>query len=199
MATMTLSEDANITGLIERIRANDSDALGELFSQLYDELRHMASQLLTREPPGHTLQTTALLNEALRRLLEDDTLREASDRRFLFATIHMAMRRVLVDHARRRITAKRGGAYERVPLDDVIDRLSARWSLSDVDLIAIHEAMGQLEKRSVRQREVIDLKVFGCLSNREIADQLGVSAGTVERDFRLARAFLSRQLDGFVQ
>ena len=196
---MTSSEGANITGLIERIRANDSDAPGELFSQLYDELRGMASQLLTIEPPGHTLQTTALLNEAFRRLLEDDSLTKASDARFLFATIHTAMRRVLVDHARRRMTAKRGGAFQRVPLDDVIDRLSAQWNLSDVDLIAIHEAMGQLGKRSARQLDVIDLKVFGCLSNREIAERLGVSEGTVERDFRLARAFLSRQLDGFVQ
>ena len=86
-----------------------------------------------------------------------------------------------------------------LPFDDVIDRLSAQWNLSDVDLIAIHEAMGQLGNRSVRQLEVIDMKVFGCLSNREIAERLGVSEGSVERDFRLARAFLSRQLDGFVQ
>ncbi len=196
---MTSSENANITGLIDRTRASDPHALGELISQLYDELRHMASRLLTSEPPGHTLQTTALLNEALGRLLEDGTLKDASDGRFLFATIHMAMRRVLVDHARRRITAKRGGTHQRIPLDDVIDQVSARWNLSDVDMIAIHEAMGQLEKRSIRQREVIDLKVFGCLSNREIAERLGVSEGTVERDFRLARAFLSRQLEGLAR
>jgi RNA polymerase sigma factor (TIGR02999 family) len=196
---MTSGENATITGLINRMRADDPHALGELLSQLYDELRHMASQLLMREAPGHTLQTTALLNEALGRLLEDHRLKNASDRRFVFATIHMAMRRVLVDYARRRITAKRGGAYQRIPLDDAVDRVAAKWSLSEVDMIAIHTAMGQLEQRSVRQREVIDLKVFGCLSNREIAERLGVSEGTVERDFRLARAFLSRELDGFAQ
>ena len=81
----------------------------------------MASPLLTREPPGHTLQTTALLNEATGRLLEDHTLKNASDRQFLFATTHRAMRRVLVDRARTRITAERGGVYQRVPLDDVIE------------------------------------------------------------------------------
>jgi RNA polymerase sigma factor (TIGR02999 family) len=194
---MTVSENTTITELIDRMRADDPSAMGDLFSQIYDELRYMASQLLNGEPPGHTLQTTALLNEALGRLFEDHTLRKASDRHFLFSAIHMAMRRVLVDHARRRITAKRGGTYQRVPLDDVIDRVSARWSLSEVDMVAIHEALGQLEKRSIRQREVIDLKVFGCFSNREIAERLGLSEGTVERDFRLARAFLSHQLDGY--
>ncbi len=193
---MTPDQGTDITGLLGRIRAGDPAARSELLSQLYDELRLIASQHLTKEQPGHTLQATALVNEVLVRLLGGGALEKAPDRQFLFGAIHKAMRQVLVEHARRRIAAKRGGAYHRVPLDDVLDQLVTHWNLSDLDLVAIHEALGQLEQRSSRLRSVVDLKILGGLKNHEIAEQLGVSEGTVERDFRLARAFLSRQLAG---
>src|SRR5689334_15893344 len=106
----------NITGLLKRIRANDPAARDELLSQLYDELRRMAGALLLKEPPGHTWQSAALLNEALQRLLGSGALERAPDRRYLFAAVHKAMCQVLTDHARRRIAAKRGGACTRVPL-----------------------------------------------------------------------------------
>jgi RNA polymerase sigma factor (TIGR02999 family) len=191
---MTRSLGADITGLLERIRADDAEAVDQLLSQLYGELRRAAAQFMGNEPPGHTLQPTALVHETLQRLLAGNALKNAPDRRYLFAAIYRTMRRVLAEHARRRLTAKRGGSYRRVEFDDVLDQLTGRWSLSDVDLVAVDEALEILAQRSTRQRSVIDLKVFGELSNREIAEQLGVSEGTVERDFRLARAFLSRQL-----
>jgi RNA polymerase sigma-70 factor (ECF subfamily) len=194
--TMMPSQGPDITGLLKRIRSGDSAAENELLSQLYDELRRVAAQYLRRERPGHTLQPTALVNEVLVRLLKNGELRTAPDRRFLFTAIHKAMQRVLVEHARRRIATKRGGAYHRVALDDVLDHLNARWSVNDLELVAIYEALELLEVRSVRQREVVEFKVFGGMNNRQVADELGISEGTVERDFRLARAFLSRQLAG---
>jgi RNA polymerase sigma factor (TIGR02999 family) len=182
----------DITALLRRIRENDDAARAELLSQLYDQLRKAAAALLRKEAPGHTLQSASLLNEALGRLLDCHLLENAPDRSYLFASIHKAMRQVLTDHARARAAAKRGGAKTRVALDDVLDRIAADWKLEDV--IEVNDALDALEERSGRQRAVVDLKVFGCLSNREIADQLGISEPTVERDFRLARAFLSRRL-----
>lgn len=195
---MAANLSPDVTGLLERIRADDPDAMGELVCQLYGPLRNVAARLLSNEPPGHTLQATALVHEAFRRLLESGGMTEAADRGRLFASIHKAMRWVLVDHARRRISLKRGRDYQRVPLDDVLEDLTARWSLSDSDLIAIHQALELLEQRSGRQRVVVDMKIVGCMKNHEVARELGVSEGTVERDFRLARAFLSQQLAGLV-
>ena len=187
----------DVTALLAKIRANDPTARNELLSQLYDELRKMAASLLMREPPGHTLQTTALLHEALQRLLGSNVLEKAPDRCYLFAAVHRAMRQVLTDYARQRSAKKRGGAaHRRVSLDEVLDRITTRWSLSELDLVAIAEALDGLEKRNARQRLIVDLKIFSSLSNSEVARQLSIAESTVERDFRLARAYLSRQLAG---
>ncbi len=193
---MTPSGDLDITGLLNRIRADDPRAVDELLSQVYADLRRMAAQLMRDEPPGHTLQPTALLHEAVQRLLGGNALKTAPDRHNLFAAVYQAMRRVLVDHARRRLALRRGGAYEQVPIDEVLDELASHWNLTELDLIAIHEALGRLEERSARQRMVVDLKVLGRMTNSQVAEELGMSEGTVERDFRLARAFLSRELAG---
>ena len=193
---MTPDRGPDITVLLKRIQANDPNAQGELLSQLYDELHRMAAGLLLKEPPGHMAQATTLLNEALERLLGSNALANAPDRRYLFAAVHRAMRQVLADHARRRNAAKRGGAYKRVPLDDVLDRVTISWKLSELELITIHEALERLEQRSTRQMSVVDLKVFGGLSTPEVARQLDISESTVEREFRSARAYLSQQLAG---
>jgi RNA polymerase sigma factor (TIGR02999 family) len=193
---MTPEPDGEITKLLQRVRDSDPDARDELLTRLYDELRRMAAALLAKEPAGHTLQSAALLNEALQRLLGNGVLERSPDRRYLFAAVHKSMGQVLTDHARRRIASKRGGAYSRVPLDDTLDRVKSRWNQDALDLIAINDALEQLEQRSGRQRTIVDLKIFGGLSNREVAEQLEVSEATVEREFRMARAFLSRQLAG---
>ena len=191
---MTPDRGPDISGLLERIRENDPTARSELLSALYDELRRMARALLRREQPGIIPHSTSLLNEAMERLLGSGVLEAAPDRRYLFAAVHRAMRQVLVDHGRQRLSAKRGGGYERFPLDDVLEQVTNDWALSPLDLMAINEALEQLEERSTRQRTIVDLKIFGGLTNREVAEQLEISEATVERDFRLARAFLSRQL-----
>jgi RNA polymerase sigma factor (TIGR02999 family) len=193
---MTPDPGPDITDLLERIRDTDPNARDELLTRLYDELRRMAAALLVKEPAGHTLQSAALLNEALQRLLGNGVLERSPDRRYLFAAVHKSMCQVLTDYARRRIAGKRGGASRRVPLDDALDRVQSKWDLGAIDLIAINEALEQLERRSERQRTIVDLKIFCGLSNREVAEQLEISEATVEREFRVARAFLSRQLAG---
>jgi ECF sigma factor len=110
---MTPSGDLDITGLLNRIRADDPRAVDELLSQVYADPRRIAAQLMRDEPPGHTLQPTALLHEAVQRLLGGNALKTAPDRHNLFAAVYQAMRRVLVDHARRRLALRRGGAYEQ--------------------------------------------------------------------------------------
>jgi RNA polymerase sigma factor (TIGR02999 family) len=185
-------QDINV--LLERIRANEPEAESELLSQIYDELRRMAASLMRKEFPGHTLQGTAVVNEAVVLLLGKHVLEQASDQHHLFASIHMVMRHVLIDHARRRKAKTQSGSHKRVPLDGVLEQILAKRGLSDLELLAIDESLQLLEQRSSRQRSIVELKIFSSLSNREVAEQLGIAEPTVERDFRLARAFLSQQL-----
>ena len=171
-------------------RGNDS-VKEQLFEQLQNELRQMASNLMRRERADHTLQATALVNEACIRLLDSDAIGNATDRRYFFAAANRAMRQILVDHARRRGATKRGGEYERGSLDIVLENFETNNGCNFIDLEASLEA---LEKDSPRQREVVELRFFSGLSIPETAEVLGVSEGTVERDWRLARAKLYQQL-----
>jgi len=171
-------------------RGNDS-VKEQLFQTLQTELRQMASALMRRERADHTLQATALVNEACLRLLDSDAIENATDRRYFFAAANRAMRQILVDHARRRNATKRGGEYERGSLDVVLENFEHSNGCNFIDLEASLEA---LEKDSPRQREVVELRFFSGLSIPETAEVLGVSEGTVERDWRLARAKLYQQL-----
>jgi RNA polymerase sigma factor (TIGR02999 family) len=191
---MPMEPGPDITALLKRIHANDPNARDELLARVYEELRRMAAALMKRERIDHTLQATALLNEALRRLLGSNVLERTNDRAYLFASVHRAMRQVLAEHARGKDARKRQGGRQRVPLDDVLDRVADRWKLDDSDIVAVHEALERLAERDPRQSQVVDLKIFGGLTNRTVADQLQVSEPTVERDFRLARAYLRQQL-----
>ncbi|PAY20443.1 MULTISPECIES: ECF-type sigma factor [Pirellulaceae] len=171
-------------------RGNDS-VKEQLFEQLQSELRQMASALMRRERSDHTLQATALVNEACIRLLDSDAIGNATDRRYFFAAANRAMRQILIDHARRRNTTKRGGEYQRGSLDVVLENFETSNGCRFEDLEASLEV---LEKDSPRQREVVELRFFSGLSIPETAEVLGVSEGTVERDWRLARAKLYQQL-----
>jgi RNA polymerase sigma factor (TIGR02999 family) len=179
-----------VTLILGRARAGDEAARHELVAVVYDELRRVASSLMRRERPDHTLSPTAVVHEAVIRLLGEAVFEKAEDRSFLLASAARAMREVLIDHARRRATARRGGGRQRVPLDAVVDYFEDQ----GLDLVAVHEALDRLAERNGRQAQVVTLRYFGGLTVPEIAEALGVSVGTVERDWRIARAWLSNEL-----
>jgi RNA polymerase sigma-70 factor, ECF subfamily len=181
-----------LTMILGRARAGDERARGELIALIYDELRRVASRLMRRERAGHTLSPTAVVHEAVIRLLGEAVFDRAADRSFLFASAARAMREVLIDHARRRATARRGGGMRRVPLDSVVDYFQGQ----GLDVVAVHEALDRLAALDGRQAQVITLRYFGGMTVAEVAAALGVSVATTEQDWRLARAWLAGQLGG---
>ena len=178
--------------LLQDVRAGRDGAQDRLVQAIYAELRRTAGGLMRRERPGHTLQTTALVHEALLRLLDGDTLADVPNRRYLLAAAAQAMRQVLVDHARRRNARKRDGNRVRVPLDQVL----AGFDEKGLDVIDLHEALERLAQEHPRPAQVVDLRYFGGLSIPEVAEALAVSDTTIESDWRFARAGLKGQLGG---
>ena len=180
----------DLTLILGRARAGDDQAKDELIALIYDELRQVASRLMRSERSDHTLPPTAVVHEAVIRLLGDAVFDTARDRNYLFASAARAMREVLIDHARRRSADRRGGHRRRVPLDQVVDYFQEQ----GVDVVAVHEALDRLTQWNERQGQVMTLRYFGGLTVPEVATALGVSVVTVERDWRLARAWLRGQL-----
>ena len=179
-----------LTVILGRARAGDERARGELIALIYDELRRVASSLMRRERADHTLSPTAVVHEAVIRLLGEAVFEKAADRGFLLAAAARAMREVLIDHARRRAADRRGGGMRRVPLDAVVDYFEGQ----GLDVIAVHEALDRLAALDGRQAQVMTLRYFGGMTVAEVAAALGVSVATVEHDWRLARAWLAGQL-----
>jgi RNA polymerase sigma factor (TIGR02999 family) len=187
---MGARKQQEMTLLLEKARGGDGRARDELVTRAYDELRRVASGLMRRERPDHTLSATAVVHEAVIRLLRNAALESVPDRSYLFAAAARAMRQVLIDHARQRATDRRGGGRRRVPLDSVLDYFKEQ----RLDVIAVHEALDRLAELNERQAQVMTLRYFGGMTVPEVAESLGVSLATVERDWRLARAWLSAQL-----
>jgi len=159
-----------------------------LFSYMYAELRRMAAGHLRREEPGHTLQSTALVNEAYLRLSGAGPL-ATNDQEHFCAIASRTMRRILTDHARRRQAAKRGGGYADSPLDSFV------LSVADsVDLVELDMALEKLRQLDPREAGVVELRFFAGFNVPEVANALGVSTATVERDWVAARAWLRREL-----
>jgi RNA polymerase sigma-70 factor, ECF subfamily len=183
----------DLTRILGRARAGDERARTELIALVYDQLRQVAAGLMRRERQDHTLPPTAVVHEAVIRLLGDAVLDRAVDRNFLFASAARAMREVLIDHARRRNAGRRGGKWKRVPLDSVADYFEGQ----GLDIVAVHEALDRLATWNERQGQVMTLRYFGGMSVPEVAQALEVSVVTVERDWRLARAWLRGQLQGW--
>ncbi len=181
-----------LTAILGRARTGDEQARTELVSLVYDELRVVASRLMRRERNDHTLSPTAVVHEAVIRLLGEAVFDRAADRSFLFASAARAMREVLIDHARRRGADRRGGGRQRVPLDAVVDYFEAQ----GLDVVSVHEALDRLAELDGRQAQVMTLRYFGGMTVPEVAKALGVAVVTVERDWRLARAWLASQLGG---
>jgi RNA polymerase sigma-70 factor (ECF subfamily) len=180
------------TSILVRARGGDQRAKGDLIAMVYDELRRVASGMMRRERTEHTLSPTAVVHEAVIRLLGDAVIESSPDRAFLFASAARAMREVPIEHARRRSTDRRGGSWHRAPLDLVVDYFEER----DLDIVAVHEALGRLAEQNERQAQVMTLRYYGGMSVPEVAAAIGVSVATVERDWRLARAWLRSELRG---
>jgi RNA polymerase sigma-70 factor, ECF subfamily len=181
-----------LTLILGRARNGDERARDELIAFVYDELRRVASRLMRRERNDHTLSPTAVVHEAVIRLLGDAVFDKSPDGAYLYAAAARAMREVLIDHARRRATDRRGGGRRRAPLDQVVDYIEEQ----GVDLVAVHEALDRLAEWNERQGQVMTLRYFGGLSVPQVAAALDVSVVTVERDWRLARAWLRGELRG---
>jgi RNA polymerase sigma factor (TIGR02999 family) len=180
-----------ITQLLAEWSGGNQAALDELYPLVYEELHRLARRYMSRERKGHTLQTTALINEAYVRLVDQRNVHWANRSHF-FAISAQIMRRILIDHARRHAYAKRGGGAQQVSLEEVA--MVAREAGSD--LIKLDEALKMLAKMDPRRCHVVELRYFGGLSNEEIAGVLKVSENTVTRDWNLARAWLYQQLTG---
>ena len=191
---MTTSENPeDITGLLQAWRDGDAAALAALTPLVYGELRRVAEQHMRRERPDHTLQATALVHEAFLRLTGGASP-AWEDRAHFFKAAARIMRHVLVDHARARGYAKRGGGGLRISIEDGAAAVLAAERAPD--LVALDEALERLERLDPRQHQVVELRFFGGLSVEETAEALGVSAITVKRDWRSARAWLFAELGG---
>ena len=181
----------DITGLLHRWSDGDQAALAELTPLVYEELRRLARHHLAGERQGQTLNTTALVHEAWLRLV---TVKDArwQHRAHFFALCAQLMRRILVDHARTRLRARRGGGAQRVSLEEaslVSDKRSPA-------LVALDDALNALSALDPRKGRVVELRFFGGLSAEETAEVLKVSPESVKRDWRLAKAWLMRELSG---
>ena len=179
------------TQLLLAWTAGDRRALDQMLPLVYDELHRLASGYLARERPDHTLQPTALVHEAFLRLINQREVDWRNRAQFLGVAAGL-MRRILVNHARDRAAEKRGGERERVSLS-LVEVPSGG---PDVDLIALEDALERLAKLDERKAKVVELRFFGGLSSEEVAEVLGVSRATVEREWSFARAWLFDALGG---
>jgi RNA polymerase sigma-70 factor, ECF subfamily len=184
-------QEHQITELLAEWSGGNQAALDELYPLVYDELHRLARRYMSRERKGHTLQTTALINEAYVRLVDQRNVQWANRSHF-FAISAQIMRRILIDHARRHAYAKRGGGAQQVSLDEsaviALDNLS--------EILRLDEALQSLAELDPRRSRVVELRYFGGLNNEEIAGVLNISENTVIRDWNMARAWLYHQLAG---
>jgi RNA polymerase sigma factor (TIGR02999 family) len=179
-----------VTELLVRWRGGDREALDSLLPLVYDELRRIARHYLQGERPGHTLQSTALVNEAYVRMVAQD-FPQWQNRAHFFAVAAQLMRQILVDHARGHRASKRGGDVYKVSLDEAGDQPQA----IDIDIVALDDALKNLAVMDLQQSKVVELKFFAGLSIEDTAEVMGISASTVKRDWITARAWLYRELD----
>lgn len=183
-----MSDTHRITELLRAWSAGDPKALDELIPLVDRELKQIAHAYMRNEKQGHLLQTTALVAEAFMRLLQGETI-DWQNRHQFYAIVAKRMRQVLVDYARRKSASKRGQGAEHIDIDEV--RLTSEQS---EELILLHEALEKLDKMDERKAKVVEYRYFGGFGLDEIADMLGVSTSTVEREWGLARVWLRREI-----
>ncbi len=180
---------SEVTKILAQVQQGDAAAMDRLMPLVYDNLRSLAEAYLRKERPGHTLQATALVNEAYIKLVGRTDV-AWQGRAHFFAAAAQAIRRILVDHARGKSRDKRGGDRKRIPLD-----ASAVYSEPrDINLVALDEALAKLGSLNERHSRVVELRFFGGLTTQEVAAVLGVSSRTVETDWSMAKAWLLAEL-----
>jgi RNA polymerase sigma factor (TIGR02999 family) len=184
-------ESVAITALLSRVHANDEQARDELISVLYERFHRRAQRRLHREQPGQSFGATDLMHEALLRLWRSDEFAKAATGNQLFRAFARAMRQALIDRARRRQAAKRGGDWRREPLDDLLDDVSRR---SRTDVLCLNEALQAFGQEYPRQAAVLEMRFFGGCEMAESAQALGISLRTAERDCRFGLAWLRASL-----
>jgi RNA polymerase sigma-70 factor (ECF subfamily) len=182
-----------ITQLLAEWSDGNQTALDKLYPLVYDELHKLANRYMKRERKDHTLQTTALINEAYVRLVEQRDV-HWENRAHFFAISAQIMRRILIDHARRHAYAKRGGGAQKVSLDETAMVASGPAS----NILLLDEALNRLTEMDPRRGQVVELRYFGGLNNEEIAGVLKISENTVTRDWNMASAWLYQELSGSV-
>jgi RNA polymerase sigma factor (TIGR02999 family) len=178
-----------VTEILREWCGGDREAAERLFPLVYDELKRQARIFLNRERKDHTLQPTALVHEAYLRLVDQANLK-VENRTHFFGIASRLMRQILVDHARRKNAEKRGGAAQRLSLDDV----EIGPELAAGDVLVLHEALEQLESLDERKAQVVEMRFFGGMKEDEIAEVLGVNEKTVRRDWQFAKLWLYREL-----
>jgi RNA polymerase sigma factor (TIGR02999 family) len=185
---MVAPSPKEVTRLLVDWGNGDQAALDELIPLVYDELRRLAGRYMRRESQGHTLQTSALVNEAYLRLIDQRSV-QWQNRAHFFGVAAQLMRRILVDHARSRSRAKRGGRAQMVSLAE-----QAVMSEEVAEVIALNAALNDLEEFDPRKSRIVEMKFFGGLTNEEVAEVLKVTSRTVEREWRKAKAWLNRAI-----
>ncbi len=185
-----MAEDGELTRLLHSWTEGDETAMDELAERIYGELRKMAGRALRRERSEHTLQATALVHEAFMRLLAQDRIRWRNRSQFLGISAQL-MRRILVDHARRRQAAKREAGLKITLGDDV-----AAADSKAMELLMLDRALARLQEIDLRQARIVEMRYFAGLKIEETAEVLGVSVRTVKRDWTLAKAWLRREIAG---
>ena len=189
---MAMSEHmSNATVLLNAVERGDPKAADELLELVYQELRQLATHKMAQEPPGQTLQPTALVHEAWLRLVARENP-SFQNRAHFFSAAAEAMRRILIDRARRRQTRRHGGGYERVDLDEC-DLAAPQ---ADDEVLAVHEALDRLIEAHPVQAEVVKLRYFGGRTNEEVAQILDLSLSTVKNYWAFARAWLIQEIKG---
>ncbi len=181
---------SDVTQILSEIEGGSTASAAKLFPLVYRELRRLAAQKMIGESPDHTLQATALVHEAYLRLVDVDRLQNWDGRGHFFSAAAEAMRRILIESARRKRTMKHGGEAVRGRLGDAEDRQES----PVLDLLALDEALAQLESSEPRKAAVVKMRFFSGLTNDEVASALGISVGTAKRDWTYARAWLHSQL-----
>ncbi|NOT63446.1 MAG: sigma-70 family RNA polymerase sigma factor [Acidobacteria bacterium] len=186
---MTTPDSQEVSHLLAAWRAGDLTALERLTPLVYGELHQLAHRYMRRENDGHTLQTSALVNEAFVRLIEQPQI-NWQNRAHFFGVAAQMMRHILLDYARTRMRAKRGGGALQVSLDETALVTGVRAA----ELIALDDALNELATHDVRKSRLVELRFFGGLSNEEVAEVLGMSLRSVEREWRKAKAWLLHAL-----